>query len=71
LGGAAVAVQTWTWVPGVVEEFGSSRHLPDCGMRAQTGEPRLSGWFRDDGPITPEQVAEEYTEFAVRIVGAG
>jgi AcrR family transcriptional regulator len=31
----------------------------------------VARWFRDDGPITPEQVAEEYTEFAVRIVGAG
>ena len=29
----------------------------------------VARWFRDDGPIAAEQVAEEYTEFALRIVG--
>ena len=29
----------------------------------------ISRWFRADGPISPEQVAREYSEFAVRIVG--
>src|SRR6202044_1820127 len=27
--------QIWTWVPGVVDEFGSSRHLPDCGVSSE------------------------------------
>lgn len=31
----------------------------------------VARWFRDDGPMTAEQVAEEYTDFALRIVGAG
>ncbi|QJY49954.1 TetR/AcrR family transcriptional regulator [Pseudonocardia broussonetiae] len=30
----------------------------------------VARWFRDDGPMTAEQVAEEYTGFALRIVGA-
>jgi AcrR family transcriptional regulator len=30
----------------------------------------IARWFRDDGPVSPEQVASEYTEFAARIVGA-
>jgi AcrR family transcriptional regulator len=30
----------------------------------------IARWFRDDGPISAGQVAEEYSEFAIRIVGA-
>jgi AcrR family transcriptional regulator len=30
----------------------------------------ISRWFRDDGPIPPEEVAQDYSNFAVRIVGA-
>ncbi|MDN5932927.1 MAG: TetR/AcrR family transcriptional regulator [Pseudonocardia sp.] len=30
----------------------------------------IARWFRDDGPITAEQVADEYTDFALRVVGA-
>jgi len=28
----------------------------------------IARWFRDDGPRTAEQVADEYAEFALRIV---
>jgi AcrR family transcriptional regulator len=31
----------------------------------------IARWYHDDGPITPEQVAREYTEFALNIVGVG
>jgi AcrR family transcriptional regulator len=31
----------------------------------------IARWYREDGPITPDQVAREYTEFALNIVGAG
>ncbi|HZZ48036.1 MAG TPA: TetR/AcrR family transcriptional regulator [Pseudonocardia sp.] len=31
----------------------------------------ISRWLRDDGPLRPEQVAREYTEFALNIVGVG
>ncbi|MDN5914700.1 MAG: TetR/AcrR family transcriptional regulator [Pseudonocardia sp.] len=31
----------------------------------------ISRWYQDGGPITPEQVAREYTEFALSIVRAG
>ncbi|WP_224391012.1 TetR/AcrR family transcriptional regulator [Pseudonocardia sp. ICBG1293] len=31
----------------------------------------IARWYQDDGPITPGQVAREYTEFALGIVGAG
>ncbi|MBO0875337.1 MAG: TetR family transcriptional regulator [Pseudonocardia sp.] len=30
----------------------------------------IARWFRDDGPVGPDQVAREYTEFALNIVGA-
>jgi AcrR family transcriptional regulator len=29
----------------------------------------IARWFREDGPFTAEQVAAQYTEFALRIVG--
>ena len=31
----------------------------------------IARWYRDDGPITPEQLAREYAEFALNIVGVG
>ena len=31
----------------------------------------IARWYQDGGPITPEQVSREYTEFALSIVGAG
>lgn len=30
----------------------------------------IARWFSDDGPVTAEQVADEYTRFALRIVNA-
>lgn len=30
----------------------------------------IARWFRDDGRLTPEQVASQYTEYALRIVSA-
>jgi tetracycline repressor-like protein len=30
----------------------------------------IARWFRDDGPVSAEQVASEYSQFAARIVGA-
>jgi AcrR family transcriptional regulator len=31
----------------------------------------IARWFSDDGPITADQVARDYTEFALNIVGVG
>lgn len=31
----------------------------------------IARWFRDDGPLAVDQVAREYTEFALTIVGVG
>jgi AcrR family transcriptional regulator len=31
----------------------------------------IARWYQEDGPIGPEQVAREYTEFALNIVGVG
>jgi AcrR family transcriptional regulator len=31
----------------------------------------IARWFREDGPLGPDQVAREYTEFALNIVGVG
>jgi hypothetical protein len=31
---------------------------------------RIARWFRDNGPVHPEQVAAEYGESALRIVSA-
>ena len=31
----------------------------------------IARWYSDDGPLTAEQVAREYTEFALTIVGVG
>ena len=30
----------------------------------------IARWFKDDGPLTADDVARQYTEFALRIVGA-
>ena len=30
----------------------------------------IARWFQDDGPISPDQIASEYSGFALRIVGA-
>jgi AcrR family transcriptional regulator len=30
----------------------------------------IARWFREDGPLTAEQVAEEYAQFALRIVNS-
>jgi hypothetical protein len=30
----------------------------------------IARWFQDGGPISPGQIASEYSEFALRIVGA-
>jgi hypothetical protein len=29
----------------------------------------IARWFRDDGPLPAEQVAEQYSRFALRIAG--
>lgn len=31
----------------------------------------IARWYQDDGPIGPDQVAREYTEFALSIAGVG
>jgi hypothetical protein len=31
----------------------------------------IARWFRDDGPIGADQVAREYTEYALDIIGVG
>jgi AcrR family transcriptional regulator len=31
----------------------------------------IARWFHDDGPIGPDQVAREYSEYALTIVGVG
>ncbi|WP_028936335.1 TetR/AcrR family transcriptional regulator [Pseudonocardia spinosispora] len=31
----------------------------------------IARWFREDGPLSHDQVAREYTEFALNIVGVG
>lgn len=30
----------------------------------------IARWFRDDGPLSADEVARQYTDFALRIVGA-
>ena len=30
----------------------------------------VSGWYRDDGPMAPDEVAELYVGMALRVVGA-
>jgi hypothetical protein len=30
----------------------------------------IARWYADDGPVSPGQIASEYSGFALRIVGA-
>ncbi|QRP46328.1 TetR/AcrR family transcriptional regulator [Amycolatopsis sp. FDAARGOS 1241] len=31
----------------------------------------IARWFREDGPLSPEDVAEKYSEYALRVAGLG
>jgi AcrR family transcriptional regulator len=45
------------------------RHPHDAGKAIATMCTALAQWFRPEGPATPEQIAREYAEFAVRLLG--
>ena len=45
--------------------------VPDEAARAVHAMcSAVSGWYRDDGPMTPDEVAELYVGMALRVVGA-
>lgn len=45
------------------------RHPHDAGKAIATMCTALAQWFRPEGPASPEQIAREYAEFAVRLLG--
>ena len=47
----------------------STRHPHDAGRAIATMCTSLPQWFRSDGPSTPEQIATEYAEFALDLLG--
>lgn len=48
----------------------SPRHPRDAGKAIATMCTSLAQWFRPDGATTPEQIAREYAELAVSMLGA-
>jgi AcrR family transcriptional regulator/transcriptional regulator with XRE-family HTH domain len=44
-------------------------HPRDAGKAIATMCTSLAQWFQPDGPTTPEQIAEEYAQFALRLLG--
>ncbi len=44
-------------------------HAPDAGKAIATMCTSLAQWFHPDGPTTPEQIAREYAEFALGLLG--
>jgi len=44
-------------------------HPPDAGKAIVTMCTALVQWFQPDGPTTPEQIAKEYAQFALRLLG--
>ncbi|MFD1814828.1 TetR family transcriptional regulator [Rhodococcus gannanensis] len=47
----------------------STPHPRDAGRAIATMCTSLPQWFRADGPSTPEQIATEYAEFALDLLG--
>jgi AcrR family transcriptional regulator/DNA-binding Xre family transcriptional regulator len=46
-------------------------HPPDAGKAIVTMCTALVQWFQPEGQTTPEQIAKEYAEFALRLLGHG
>jgi AcrR family transcriptional regulator/DNA-binding XRE family transcriptional regulator len=44
-------------------------HPPDAGKAIATMCTALAQWFQPGGPTTPEQIAKEYAQFALRLLG--
>lgn len=44
-------------------------HPPDAGKAIATMCTALVQWFQPDGPTTAEQIAKEYAQFALRLLG--
>jgi AcrR family transcriptional regulator/DNA-binding Xre family transcriptional regulator len=44
-------------------------HARDAGKAIATMCTGLTQWYHPDGPTTPEKMAEEYAEFALRLLG--
>lgn len=47
----------------------SVTHPDDAGKAIATMCTSLAQWFHPDGPTTPEQIAKEYAQFALRLLG--
>ena len=45
-------------------------HARDAGKAIATMCTSLAQWFHPDGPTTPEQIADEYAQLALRMLGA-
>ncbi|MFD4294114.1 helix-turn-helix domain-containing protein [Rhodococcus sp. NPDC058505] len=47
----------------------TTAHPRDAGRAIATMCTSLPQWFRADGPVTPEQIAAEYAQFALNLLG--
>jgi len=46
-------------------------HPRDAGRAIATMCTGLAQWYRIDGPSSPEQIAREYADFALKLLGRG
>jgi AcrR family transcriptional regulator/transcriptional regulator with XRE-family HTH domain len=53
----------------IAEENMAADHARVAGRAIATMCTALPQWFRLDGPATPEQIADEYAHFALRLLG--
>ncbi|MEV6386870.1 TetR family transcriptional regulator [Nocardia xishanensis] len=53
----------------ITEEGLSKDHARVAGRAITTMCTSLPAWFRLNGPVSPEQVAREYANFALRVLG--
>ena len=51
------------------EGYVATDHPRDAGRAIATMCTGLAQWFRIDGPSSPEQIAREYAEFALQLLG--
>jgi AcrR family transcriptional regulator len=59
-----------TEIAAAITEGGLAiNHPRDAGKAIATMCTSLVQWFQPDGPTTPEQIAKEYAQFALRLLG--
>jgi len=55
---------------GVAEGLFDVTHLPDTNRALLGMWQSVAGWYHEDGPLSPEEIADRYVEISLRTVGA-